>query len=205
VIAIDPKGDFGNLMFNSTSMQGEDLELWVDPQTAVNQGMSGARASMTGASPSRESKPCAMLPHSWDRDESLDISGLINAIQTLPMRSFGVIKKTVTGQPTKTRHSIIYWQQPTRRPIWWSQITSARRAGSAMSKANRTRKESQDVKNAEENAETLQVQLKNLEAELKTELAEIEGQFDAQKAELEEVSIRATSSNIHVSLCGVLW
>jgi hypothetical protein len=83
--------------------------------------------------------------------------------------------------------------------------TSARRAGSAMSKANRIRKESQDVENAEENAEILRLQLQNLEAELKTELAEIEGQFDAQKAELEEISIRATSSNIHLSLFGVLW
>jgi hypothetical protein len=31
------------------------------------------------------------LPHSWDRDESLDIPGLINAIQTPPMRSIGVM------------------------------------------------------------------------------------------------------------------
>jgi hypothetical protein len=47
--------------------------------------------------------------------------------------------------------------------------------------------------------------IKKSRSRIKTELAEIEGQFDAQKAELEEVSIRATSSNIHVSLCGVFW
>jgi len=83
--------------------------------------------------------------------------------------------------------------------------STARRAGSAMSKANRIRKESQDVENAKENAEALRVQVTELEADLQRELAAMGEQWDSQRDELQEVVIRATASNIHVSLLGVLW
>ena len=39
VIAIDPKGDLGNCLLNFPKLQAADLEPWVNPQQAANQGM----------------------------------------------------------------------------------------------------------------------------------------------------------------------
>ncbi|MEO1596682.1 MAG: DUF87 domain-containing protein [Pseudomonadota bacterium] len=38
VIAIDPKGDLGNLLLTFPQFRGEDFEPWVDPQAAANRG-----------------------------------------------------------------------------------------------------------------------------------------------------------------------
>ena len=83
--------------------------------------------------------------------------------------------------------------------------TTARRAGSALSKANRIRKESQDVANAEENAKALQQQMLELEQELQDEVDALEDQFDGKLEQLEEVLVRASSTNIHIPLVGLLW
>ncbi|WP_373096097.1 helicase HerA domain-containing protein [Zhongshania sp.] len=83
--------------------------------------------------------------------------------------------------------------------------STARRAGSAVSKANRIRKESQDVEDAQENAEALRSQLTELERALQQELATMGEQWDSQLEQLEEVVIRAMASNIHIPLLGLLW
>ena len=74
-----------------------------------------------------------------------------------------------------------------------------------MSKANRIRKESQDVANAEENAKALQQQMLELEQELQDEVDALEDQFDGKLEQLEEVLVRASSTNIHIPLVGLLW
>ncbi|MBB5185908.1 hypothetical protein HNQ57_000167 [Zhongshania antarctica] len=79
--------------------------------------------------------------------------------------------------------------------------STARRAGSAMSKANRIRKGSQDVGNAE----ALRSQVAELEHALQTELAAMAEQWDSPREELEEVVIRASASNIYVPALGLLW
>ena len=38
VIAIDPKGDLGNLLLTFPQFKGKDFEPWVDPRTAANKG-----------------------------------------------------------------------------------------------------------------------------------------------------------------------
>ena len=43
VIAIDPKGDLGNLLLNFPDFRGEDFEPWVDPQAAANRGETTAQ------------------------------------------------------------------------------------------------------------------------------------------------------------------
>jgi len=43
VIAIDPKGDMGNLLLNFPDFRASDFEPWVDPQAAANQGQTVAQ------------------------------------------------------------------------------------------------------------------------------------------------------------------
>jgi hypothetical protein len=42
VIAIDPKGDLGNLLLSFPDLKGADLEPWVNPTEAENKGLSAA-------------------------------------------------------------------------------------------------------------------------------------------------------------------
>ena len=83
--------------------------------------------------------------------------------------------------------------------------STARRAGSAMSKANRIRKERQDVENAQENAATLRLQLAALDDALQQDLAAMAEHCDSQRDDLDEVVIRASASNIHIPILGLLW
>lgn len=83
--------------------------------------------------------------------------------------------------------------------------STARRAGSAMSKANRIRKERQDVENAQENAATLRLQLAALDDALQQDLAAMAEHCDSQRDDLDEVVIRASASNIHIPVLGLLW
>ena len=50
VIAIDPKGDLGNLCLNFPKLRAEDFEPWVDPGSARTQGMSPAEFADSQAS-----------------------------------------------------------------------------------------------------------------------------------------------------------
>lgn len=82
---------------------------------------------------------------------------------------------------------------------------SASRASTTMRRANAIRKESQDVRAAEDNLEALQVQMADLQQEFQLELDSLSSKFDAQNVKLEEVVIRASSTNIHIPAVGLLW
>lgn len=79
------------------------------------------------------------------------------------------------------------------------------KAGAAMRGASRAMKESQEVGAAQENLETLQQQLAELEAQLKAELEVRAASMDPLNEALEAISIRPKKTGITVRLLALAW
>ena len=83
--------------------------------------------------------------------------------------------------------------------------TSAGRIGTAIKTASGARKETMDIKRAEEIAAKVSADLDALNAALEEEIAALDTAFDAQAEELDEIVIRAKSTDIHIALIGLAW
>jgi len=83
--------------------------------------------------------------------------------------------------------------------------TSAGRIGSAIKTASGARKEAADIKRAQQTAQKVRTDIEALSRELKREVAALDTSFDAQTEELDEIVVRAKSTNIHVPLIGLAW
>ena len=79
------------------------------------------------------------------------------------------------------------------------------RIGSAIKTAGGARKEAADIKRAEETAAKVSKDIEALNRELQKEVAALDTAFDAQAEELNEVVVRAKSTDIHVPLVGLAW
>ncbi|MFT7531974.1 MAG: hypothetical protein ACI9FD_003002, partial [Gammaproteobacteria bacterium] len=82
---------------------------------------------------------------------------------------------------------------------------SATRVGSAIKKAGRMRQESADVARAQELVDSVKLQIEELSMAFEDDVAGIEVNFDAQNESLEEVVVRAKSSDINVEMVGLVW
>ena len=82
---------------------------------------------------------------------------------------------------------------------------SATRIGSAIKTAGGARKETADIKRAEETARKVKADLEVLNRDLEKEVAALDTAFDAQTEELDEIVVRAKSTDIHVPLVGLAW
>ena len=76
--------------------------------------------------------------------------------------------------------------------------TAARRTGSAA-------KEARDVREAQAEAAQHRDDIDTLAKEFEAEVSQLSAQFDAQQETLEEVVVRAKSSDINVLLVGLVW
>ena len=83
--------------------------------------------------------------------------------------------------------------------------SSATRIGSAIKTAGGARKEAADIKRAEETAAKVQADIEALNRDLEREVAALDTTFDAQSEELDEIVIRAKSTDIHVAFVGLAW
>ena len=83
--------------------------------------------------------------------------------------------------------------------------TSASKVGTAIKTAGSARKEAADVERAKQTAEKVRADIAALNAELEDEVAELDTAFDAQTEELDEVVVRAKSTDIHVAVTGLVW
>lgn len=83
--------------------------------------------------------------------------------------------------------------------------TTASKIGTAMKSAGSASKEAADVDRARETANKVQSDIEALNAELEKELAALDTAFDAQQEELEEIIVRAKSTDINVPLFGLVW
>jgi Helicase HerA, central domain len=83
--------------------------------------------------------------------------------------------------------------------------TTVSRAGTAARKAGRIRRQSSDVERARERAGAIEDELVTLKENFEDEVAALEDSYDAQSDELEEVLVRARSTNVQVRWFGILW
>ena len=83
--------------------------------------------------------------------------------------------------------------------------TSAGKFGTAIRSASGARKESADIKRAEETVGKVKADIEALSRELKKEVATLETGFNAQTEELKEIVVRAKTTDIHVPLVGLAW
>ncbi len=79
------------------------------------------------------------------------------------------------------------------------------KAASALKSTNRAMKSGESISQAQENVESLEIQLEELQAELQKEIEKISNKYDIEDEELETVNIRTTKANITVHLLGLAW
>ena len=82
---------------------------------------------------------------------------------------------------------------------------SAGRLGTAMKSAGRIKKESADRDRAQETVEDLKAKLTEMDRALQTEIAALEGSFDASAETLQETSVAATPTGIGLEFFGLVW
>ena len=83
--------------------------------------------------------------------------------------------------------------------------TSAGKFGTAIRSASGARKESADIKRAEETVRKVKADIEALSRELKKDVATLEAGFNAQSEELKKIVVRAKTTDIHVPLVGLAW
>ena len=83
--------------------------------------------------------------------------------------------------------------------------SSASKIGTAIKTAGGARKETADIKRAEQTALKVKADLEALNRELEKEVAALDTAFDAQTEELDEIVVRAKTTDIHVPLVGLAW
>ncbi|MGH9253140.1 MAG: ATP-binding protein [Vicinamibacterales bacterium] len=84
-------------------------------------------------------------------------------------------------------------------------VSTLGRATTAARGVGRTLKESQDIGRAKETVEALQLQLQQLDEELRAETAAIEERFNAASEPLEPLTCKPKKTNITVRLVALVW
>jgi septation ring formation regulator EzrA len=77
--------------------------------------------------------------------------------------------------------------------------------GTAIKTAGSARKEAADVERAKQTAEKVRKDILALSKELEKEVKALDTSFDAQSEELNEIVVRAKSTDIHVAITGLVW
>ncbi|MDJ0958777.1 MAG: DUF87 domain-containing protein [Arenicellales bacterium] len=83
--------------------------------------------------------------------------------------------------------------------------TSTSRIGTAIKRASRIGKQSDDVRHAKEEIREIVTNMEELSTQFEEDVARLDTVFDAQKEELDSVVIKATYANIHIQLVGLTW
>jgi regulator of replication initiation timing len=78
-------------------------------------------------------------------------------------------------------------------------------AGTAVRGVGRAFQERQDVSRAEENIQALQQQLADLNAELETEVDNLEDRFDPEAGELEVLGLKPRKADVEVRFLSLVW
>jgi hypothetical protein len=83
--------------------------------------------------------------------------------------------------------------------------SSASRLGTAMRSASRMRRERMDVARAQEMAEAVKREMAELDERLQDDIDKLEASFDPSTEELEEVVVKAKSTDISLEVFGLTW
>ncbi len=84
-------------------------------------------------------------------------------------------------------------------------VGSASRMGTAVRSVARAQKEKMDVARATEKAESIRLQLADLEDRLQADIDKIDFAMDAETEPLDEIAIKPNSTNITLELYGLAW
>ncbi len=83
--------------------------------------------------------------------------------------------------------------------------STATKIGSAIKTAGSASKEAADVERARQTAEKVKADMAALNKRLEDEVRDLDTSFDAQAEELDEIVVRAKSTDIHVAITGLAW
>lgn len=83
--------------------------------------------------------------------------------------------------------------------------STASKVGTAIRSASGVRKEAGDVARAKETLQKVQADLDALNEDLQREIDELDTSFNAQDEPLEEIVVRAKTTDVHVALFGLIW
>ena len=83
--------------------------------------------------------------------------------------------------------------------------STATKMGSAVRTAGSARKEAADVDRARQTAEKVKADMAALNKRLEKEVADLDTSFDAQAEPLDEIVVRAKSTDINVAITGLVW
>ncbi len=84
-------------------------------------------------------------------------------------------------------------------------VTSISRMGTAVKSTNKALKSGQGISQAQEKLESVENQLTDLQLELEKEIDKISEVYDLIDERLDEIEIRATSTNITIQLVSLAW
>ena len=84
-------------------------------------------------------------------------------------------------------------------------VGTAGRVGTAMRSASRIRKESMDVKRAEEILEATRIQLEELDGRLQEDIARLEADLAPDEDSIQEVLVKPRSSDMTLEFFGLIW
>jgi len=83
--------------------------------------------------------------------------------------------------------------------------TSVSRAGTAVRRAGNMRKQAGDVRRAEEKVAQIEQDIEDLKRQCEDEIKALAEAYDAQRDKLEDVLVRARSTNIRINAFGIAW
>jgi len=83
--------------------------------------------------------------------------------------------------------------------------STATKMGSAIKTAGSASKEAADVERAKQTAAKVKADITALNKELEKEVAALDTSFDAQAEDLDEIVVRAKSTDINVAITGLVW
>ena len=83
--------------------------------------------------------------------------------------------------------------------------STATKMGSAIKTAGGARKEAADVERAKQTAAKVKAEIEALSKQLEQEVKDLDTAFDAQTEELDEIVVRAKSTDINVVVTGLVW
>ncbi|MFQ5608676.1 MAG: ATP-binding protein [Woeseiaceae bacterium] len=83
--------------------------------------------------------------------------------------------------------------------------TTAGKFGTTVRSAGRARKEAADVARAKQTEKKVRTDMQALSTALEKEVADLNTAYNAQGEELEEIVVRAKSTDVHVPLTGLVW
>jgi hypothetical protein len=135
-------------------------------------------------------------------------SSKYNTLQRRLMRAEQTLQREQEQAKSKKMETVVSFGTAILGAFLGRKAVSARSAGrfgTAMKSAGRMRKESMDVARAQEMAAAVKHEMSELDERLQRDIDSLDAAFDPAAEELEEVTVKAQSTNITLEAFGLTW